>query len=133
VIRKPASHLFSSPASRARLLAVVLLAALAWGSTAEFTHHHGARLRAIACSPVADQPPAGQIESGDANGPSSNSKKGAECLICQLHQNLSTTEIGHTPGVTPSETRRPNTPTREVFELPAFTSRGHGRAPPSIV
>jgi hypothetical protein len=111
----------------------MLLAALAWGSTAEFTHHHGNRPRAIDSSPIADQAPAGQIESDDANGPSSNSKKGAECLICQLHQNLSTTEIGHTPGVTPSETRGPNTPTREVIELPAFTSCGHGRAPPPIV
>jgi len=139
VIRKPVQHLFRSPVKRARLLAVLLLATLTWASTAEFSHHHGGRVRAgesllsATESSGANQSTAGQIQADDENGPSSNSRKGAECLICQLHQNLSAPVIGHAPGVEPAETRGLNTPPTDVSELLAFTACGHGRAPPSIL
>jgi hypothetical protein len=119
------------------MLAVLLLASLAWGSTVEFTHHHGIgakpgeSLSSTAQSSAADE--ATQISSSSTNGTSSNSKTGAECLICQLHQNLSTTIIGHAPGAGPTETLGLNTPPSTVVQLSEFTSTGQGRAPPSIL
>jgi len=120
------------------MLAVLLLAALAWGSTVELTHHHGAKGRLgeslfdTAQSPNAEATST-QIQSSDANGTSSNSKTGAECLICQLHQNLSATVIGHAPGVGPTETRGLKAPTTVVCELSEFRACGQGRAPPSFL
>src|SRR2546423_8299308 len=129
--------LFGSPVKRARILAVLLLAAIAWGSTVEFTHHHGSRARSVESlssttqSPIADEVLSTQISSSNTNGTSSKSKTGAECLICQLHQNLSASEISHTPGVGPTETRGLNSPPSAVVQLSEFRSTGHGRAPPS--
>jgi hypothetical protein len=136
VISNPAQKLFRSPVKRFRLLAVLLLASIAWGSTAELTHHHsaGARLdasRSTAQSPVPDEASVIQISSSKTNGSTSNTKGGAECLICQLHQNLSASAIGHTPGDGPTETLRQNTPLNEVVQLAEFASTGHGRAPPA--
>jgi len=129
--------LFGSPVKRARLLAVLLLAAIAWGSTVEFTHHHGAKtksaesLSSTTPSSIADEATSTQISSSNTNGTSSKSKTGAECLICQLHQNLSASEISHTPGVGPTETRGLNSPPSAVVQLSEFRSTGHGRAPPA--
>ncbi|MEA2202588.1 MAG: hypothetical protein QOI89_3239 [Solirubrobacteraceae bacterium] len=129
--------LFRSPAKRARLLALMLLASLAWGSTVELTHHHGvkaaASLSGAAQSPAADDATATQISSSETSGTSSNSKTGGECLICQLHQNLSTTIIAHTPGDGPTETLALRSAPSAVVHLSEFTSTGQGRAPPSIL
>jgi hypothetical protein len=139
VIRKPAQILFGSPVKRARMLAVLLLAAIAWGSTAEFTHHHGAKTKSFESlssttqSWIADEATSTQISSSDTGGASSKSKTGAECLICQLHQNLSASEISHTPGVGPTESRGLNTPLYAVVQLSEYTSTGQGRAPPSLL
>jgi hypothetical protein len=120
------------------MLAVLLLAAIAWSSTVEFTHHHGAKaksgesLSSTTQSWIADEATS-QISSSNTKGSSSKSKTGAECLICQLHQNLSATEISHTPGVGPTETRGLKTPPSAVVKLSEFTSTGQGRAPPSIL
>jgi hypothetical protein len=119
------------------MLAMLLLAALAWGSTVEFTHHHSAKansddsLSGLAQSAADTE--ATQISSENTSGTSSNSKSGGECLICQLHQNLSATVIGHTPGVGSTETLGPNTPPPAVVLLSEFIATGHGRAPPSIL
>jgi hypothetical protein len=119
------------------MLAVLLLASLAWGSTVEFTHHHGAGAKPAESLSITEQSSAAgeatQVSSSSTNGTSSNSKTGAECLICQLHQNLSTTVIGHAPGVGPTETLGLNTPPSAVVHLSEFTSTGQGRAPPSIL
>jgi hypothetical protein len=120
------------------MLAVLLLASLVWGSTAELTHHHsaGARLdasRSASQSPVPDEASLIQVSSSKTNGPSSNTKGGAECLICQLHQNLSASAIGHTPGDGPTETLGQNTPLSTVVQLAEFASTGHGRGPPAIL
>jgi hypothetical protein len=129
--------LFRSPVKRARLLAVMLLAAIAWGGTAELTHHHGAKAKLggsiSSTTQSSDEATATQISSRQTNGTSSKSKSGADCLICQLHQNLSATEISHTPGDGPTETRGLNTPSGTVVQLSEFTSTGQGRAPPSIL
>ncbi|HMG76132.1 MAG TPA: hypothetical protein VK582_21705 [Pyrinomonadaceae bacterium] len=134
--------LFSSPVKRARLLAVLLLAAIAWGSTVEFTHHHGSKASSVESlsstaqwtqTPIADEALSTEISSSNTNGTSSKSNTGAECLICQLHQNLSASEISHTPGVGPTETRGLNSPPSVVVQLSEFRSTGHGRAPPSFL
>jgi hypothetical protein len=119
------------------MLAVLLLAAIAWGSTVEFTHHHGAKAKSVeslsSTVPSTADNEATQISSNSTNGPTSKSRSDGECLICQLHQNLSATVIGHTPGVGPTETRGLNTLPPAVVQLSEFISTGHGRAPPSIL
>ena len=128
--------LLSSPVKRARLLAVLLLAAIAWSSTVEFTHHHGAKGKSVESLSqlwIADEATTTQFSSSNTSGTSSKSKPGAECLICQLHQNLSASEISHTPGGGPTETSGLNTPPSAVVQLSEFTSTGQGRAPPSIL
>jgi len=123
---------------RTRLLAILLLAAFAWSTTAALSHHHGTKaklgksLSSTAQSPTADEATSTQVSSSNTNG-TSNSKTGAECLICQLHQNLSATVIGHSPGVGPTETSGLNPLPSTVVQLSEFRSTGHGRAPPSIL
>jgi hypothetical protein len=129
--------LFRNPVKRTRLLAILLLAAFAWGTTADLSHHHGTKAKlksrsSTAQSPTADEATATQVSSSNTNG-TSNSKTGAECLICQLHQNLSATVIGHSPGVGPTETSRLNALPTAVVQLSEFSSTGQGRAPPSIL
>src|SRR3979409_1976215 len=118
--------LFGSPVKRARMLAVLLLAAIAWSSTVEFTHHHGSKARSVESlsstaqwtqHPIADEALSTEISSSNTNGTSSKSKTGAECLICQLHQNLSASVISHTPGVGPTEARGLNPPSGDVIQL----------------
>jgi hypothetical protein len=142
VISNPAQKLFRSPVKRFRLLAVLLLASIAWGSTAELTHHHSAGTRvggsistaqSTAQSTVPGEATSNQVSASKTNGSTSNTKGGAECLICQLHQNLSASAIGHTPGDGPTEALRQNTPLSEVVQLAEFASTGHGRAPPSLL
>lgn len=120
------------------MLAVLLLASIAWGSTAEFTHHHSAGKQSLASiskatSTVQDQTTSDQVSASKTKGTSSNTKGGAECLICQLHQNLSTSVIGHAPGDGPTERRTLNTPLSAVVQLSEFAVIGHGRAPPATV
>jgi hypothetical protein len=130
--------LFPNPVKRTRLLALLLLAAFAWGTTAELGHHHGTKPKldesfsSTAPSPTAAEATSTQISSSNTNG-TSNSKTGAECLICQLHQNLSATVIGHTPAVGSTETHATKATTQVVLQLSEFRSTGHGRAPPSIL
>jgi hypothetical protein len=129
--------IFRSPARRARLLAALLLASLAWGTTAEFNHHHGDRARfdqsllTTTQAQDADDASSLRIESSKTNGTTSSSKTGAECLICQLHQNLSATALGHAPGVGTAETHALKAQPSVGFQLSEFTGNCQGRAPPS--
>ena len=133
MIRKPPLMLFRSLAKRGRLLAALLLASLAWGTTAEFNHHHGGRAQSLLSTTQAQNADASsvRIESSKTNGTSSSSKTGAECLICQLHQNLSATALGHTPGEGTTETHGLKAPSSVVFQLSEFTANCQGRAPPA--
>jgi hypothetical protein len=137
VIGKPAQMIFQSPAKQARLLAALLLASLAWGTTAEFNHHHGNRARfdqsllSTTQAQEADDASSVKVESTKTNGTTSSSKTGAACLICQLHQNLSATALGHTPGVGTTETHGLKAPPSVVLQLSEFTANCQGRAPPS--
>ena len=119
------------------MLALLLLAALAWGTTAEFNHHHGGRARidqsllSTTQAQDADDASSARIESNKTNGTSSSSKTGAQCLICQFHQNLSATVLSHTPGSGIAEMFGLQPSPIAVFQLSEFTANGHGRAPPS--
>ena len=119
------------------MLAVLLLASLAWGTTAEFNHHHGSKARfdqsllSTTQAQDADDASSVGIESSKTNGTSSPLKTGAECLICQLHQNLSATVLSHTPVVGTAETFGLHASPNTVFQRSEFTANGHGRAPPS--
>jgi hypothetical protein len=130
--------LFRNPVKRTRLLAILLLAAFAWGTTAELSHHHGTKAKlgvsfsGAGQSPTADEATSKQISSSNTNG-TSNSKTGAECLICQLHQNLSATATGHSPGVGSTETQATKATAQVFLQLSEFRSTGQGRAPPSIL
>jgi hypothetical protein len=120
------------------MLAVLLLASLAWASTVELTHNHGAGARprgslSTAQSQVPNESTLDQVSASKTNHSSSNSKSGAECLICQLHQNLSSSVIGHTPGDGPSETCGLNAPVHSVVQLAEFAAPGQGRAPPAFL
>jgi hypothetical protein len=137
VIGKPAQMILRNPAKRARLLAALLLASLAWGTTAEFNHHHGNRARfdqsllSTTQAQDADDASSVKIESSKTNGTSSSSKTGAACLICQLHQNLSATALGHIPGEGMAETHGLKAPLNVAFHSSEFAANCHGRAPPS--
>jgi hypothetical protein len=128
--------IFHSPVKRTRLLAILLLAAFAWGTIAEFNHHHGNRTRpgqtilSSAQDSIAAESSSPQIESDNSNGTSSTSKTGAACLICQLHQNLSATLFSQTLGVGPTEALNIRVIGPVVLQHSKFTANQHGRAPP---
>jgi len=121
------------------MLAVLLLASLAWGATAELAHHHGARpnspvsqslLNTTQTRDAADDSSA-RFESSGANGSSSSSKTGTACLICQFHQNLSVTVFSNPPGLDTSDVRVLHAIANAVVQLSDVRVIGHGRAPPS--
>jgi hypothetical protein len=121
------------------VLAVVLLASIAWGATAEFTHHHGARstarvstlLSQAQASNVGEQTTTPRFESGETEASSSRSTNGADCLICQLHQNLSATLFNAPPRVAPVDIQVVSASATVIFPPSEVTSNQQGRAPPS--
>lgn len=122
------------------MLAVLLLASLAWGTTAEFTHHHGARSNAsfsqslrngAQTSDAANEASSIRFESSTSNGSSKSSKSGTECLICQLHRNLSATVFSNPPGLDSADIAVLHATTNVVFQTSEFRVIGQGRAPPS--
>jgi hypothetical protein len=119
-------------AKRTRGLAFLLLACLAWGATAEFTHHHGNQTRAtqrkLAIS--ADQADVNRIESPRSNGGKSTSKSQDECLICQLHHDLSATELNQSFGIGAAEARISPTLATTAVHLFELAGTQRGRAPP---
>ena len=121
------------------MLAVVLLASIAWGATAEFTHHHGAQstarvsalLSQAQASNVGEQTTTPRVESGETPRSSSKSTNGADCLICQLHQNLSATLFNTPPRIAPVDIQVVSASATVIFPLSEVASNQHGRAPPS--
>lgn len=120
------------------MLAVLLLASIAWGTAAEFTHHHGVQSDtrliqslATAAPDTLDRGFTDKFDSSDAGGTRSSSRSRAECLICQLHQNLSATLFSEPPGIGPTEAHALKATTPVVLQLSEFTANQHGRAPPA--
>lgn len=142
MIGKRTQSALANPCQRARVLAALLLASIAWGATAEFSHQHGFKstvsLRGSVLSQapvpnVAEQPSARWLELGETQSPSSRSTTGADCLICQLHQNLATTLFNSPPRVASADIRVLCGPAPVVFQLSEFALNQQGRAPPSIL
>jgi hypothetical protein len=121
------------------VLAVVLLASIAWGATAEFTHHHGAQSTArvstlfgqAQATNVGEQTATPRVEAGETQRSSSKSTNGADCLICQLHQNLSTTLFNTPPRVAPVNVNVVGASATIIFPPSEVAANQHGRAPPS--
>jgi hypothetical protein len=125
------------PLKRTRLLAILLLAAFVWGTTAELNHQHANKARSVqalssaAQDSIASETVSARVESKGTSGASSSSKSGAVCLICQLHQNLSTTLFSEPSGVGPTQTYVRTATATVVVQLSEYTANRHGRAPPA--
>jgi hypothetical protein len=115
-------------------LAILLLACLCWGATAEFTHHHGSPSQTgqRVLATVADGA-ATALESSNSGRTSSKSRSQAECLICQLHQNLSSSEINQPSLIGATESQLSFTPSNVAVHLFEFADTRRGRAPPAIL
>jgi len=131
--------LLHKPAGRARVLAFVLLASIAWGATAEFTHHHGVQstarigtlLSQTQAANAGAQTATPLVESGETEASSSRSNSGAGCLICQLHQNLSTTLFNTPPRVLPVDLPVVSASAMVILPPSEVAANQHGRAPPA--
>jgi len=118
-----------------RRLAFLLLACLAWGATAEFTHNHGAQSpnRQTSSATRSVKIVSTSIEPSSNGRTSSSSRSKAECLICQLHQNLSTSEINHASVTGATESQLSFTLANVAVHLSEFADARRGRAPPTIL
>ncbi|HKC64615.1 MAG TPA: DUF2946 family protein [Pyrinomonadaceae bacterium] len=120
---KPAFH--TRHALPARLLAFVLLALVAYMTTAEAVHNHGnlSANRTATIESVASRP-------SDASSSLDDSNSIADCLICQLHQNLSTTLFNPLPQVIAPQEQAAQTPAAAISYLSQSDTVRRGRAPP---
>jgi hypothetical protein len=123
VTRRPVAPL-------ARLLACVLLAFVAYTTTAGAVHRHGSfapdRLlsSATAISP-----------SGDADSSANESRSIGECLICQLRQQLSFSLLNALPQIVAPQNQTLRTPAVALscFSRPESTQRGRGPPLASLI
>ena len=113
-------------ATRIRLLALVLLACIGWGTTAEFTHSHSTRVNQAALQTQTEV----AFVSDFGRTTTSKSKSPADCLICQLHQNLSNTIVTHAPAIGTVSQSSFDSITNPVLDHGDFSSSQRGRAPP---
>jgi hypothetical protein len=127
--------IFNRPAQRARLLSFLLLACIGWGTTAEFMHHHGAAVESRFTVSATDTSTASpttspRIETNQQQRSSSTTNSAADCLICQLHQNLASTLFNSPPRAIATEVSVVNKLDAPVLQLSEFAANQHGRAPP---
>src|SRR5947209_9949668 len=120
---KPALH--TRHALPARLLAFVLLILVAYMTTAEAVHKHGnlSVNRTASTETVASRP-------SDTGTSLDDSSSIADCLICQLHQNLSTTLFNPLPQVIAPQEQVAQTPAATISYLSQSDAPRRGRAPP---
>lgn len=121
--------------TRLRIVAALLLASVAWGSTVEFTHHHGARNpRATGRSELANrannQSDEARWQDSNSQQSSQRSSRGSECSICQLQHNLATTLLSEGAPAAADETYSAYAQTSLRVQFLGFTATLHGRAPP---
>jgi hypothetical protein len=122
---------------RVRLLTAVVLASVAWGAIAGFMHNHG---RASIQSPRAANQQAssttgatGVAQSDNTNGASSKYRSAADCLICQLHQNLSTITFSHVSVIAAAEKQSYGSDAAKLFHHGDHSTNRRGRAPPTLL
>jgi hypothetical protein len=118
-----------------RVIAALLLTSVAWGSTVEFTHHHGLRrnvrlAQADNARTAQQQSEAARIADPESRQSSSRSNLGAECSICQLHQNLATSLLAVGTGLTVNPISLAQSQRTSRIALSKITATLHGRAPP---
>ena len=112
--------------NRIRLLALLLLACLSWGATAEFTHSHSTQVNQASLQTQSEV----AFVSDFGGTTTSKSKSLADCLICQLHQNLSNTLFTEAPVIgAPSESSFDSI-TNLAIDHGDFSLSQRGRAPP---
>ena len=111
-------------------LAFLLLACLAWGVTAEFTHQHGTQLQNSAVRNINADQSSARFQTPNDRGRSSTSQSQIECSICQLHQNLSSTELNQPGGIDATEARISHSLTNISVHPSETANTQHDRAPP---
>jgi hypothetical protein len=116
-------------ASRARFLALLLLAFIGWGATAEFTHCHSTRVNQASLQTPSEV----AFVSDFGRTTTSKSKSPADCLICQLHQNLSNTVVTAAPVIGALSQSSFNPIASQALHYGDFSSSQRGRAPPQIL
>ena len=112
-------------ANRIRL-ALFLLACLSWGATAEFTHSHSTRVNQASLQTQSEV----AFVSDFSRTTTSKSKSLADCLICQLHQNLSNTLFTETPVIGAVSESSFDSIANLAWDHGDFSSSQRGRAPP---
>lgn len=121
-------------ALRTRLLGAFLLAAIAWGSTFEFTHHHGVgSLTSSQRVTTETQTNSDEQAASRQLPPLSSRTNTSECSICQLHHNLATTLISQPAGVSSDASQSIAQSLFAQIELAEFSGSQHGRAPPTLL
>ena len=123
---------------RFRIIAAVLLAVIAWGSTVEVTHGHAApetnqnaqRTRNCIQTSEPEQASLTSVEENEPSRSSSRPNTSSECLICQLHHNLATTLLSQPASIDALHQQAARSSTPERLHLREFTTVQHGRAPP---
>ena len=115
--------------NRIRLLALLLLACLSWGATAEFTHNHSTQVNQASLQTQSEV----AFVSDFGRTTTSKSKSPADCLICQLHQNLSNTVFTHALAVGTVQHVSQFFAAAVVVHRADFSTSQRGRAPPQIL
>jgi hypothetical protein len=125
VTSKTTRTLRTQHAPLARLLALVLLSFVAFAATVETVHQHGNVLpdRAGLTAPAFSG-------SSDAGFSLKDSRTFGDCLICQLHQNLSTALFSPLPQIIVPLEQAVRVPAVEISYLSQSDTLRRGRAPP---
>jgi hypothetical protein len=110
-----------------RVLAFLLFALIIQGATVEIVHKHGSLL--LARNVVSTTTPAAS-DPGDANSSSQQTRTANECVICQLHQHLSTTLFSALPWTTPPPVQFTPTLASAIQYFSQTSTPRRGRAPP---
>ena len=126
---------------RFRVVAAVLLAVIAWGSTVEVTHGHAAtdtnlnaeRVSNCIETSATEKTPCSSVQENEPARSSSRQNLSSECLICQLHHNLATTLLSQPASINTLHQQAAHSSTPECLHLREFTTVQHGRAPPTIL
>ena len=114
-----------------RVIGALLLTAIVWASTFEFTHHHGLGSATLAQRVARDRQTNSNREVASRQSPPLSSRaRTSECSICQLQRNLATTLISQRVDITADAAPSTTLSAFTQIELADFSESLHGRAPP---
>ena len=123
------SNLRRSYTLSTRVVALLLFAMIVHGATAEIMHKHGSALAPASALLNTATPAASNPE--DADSSLNQTRTRNECVICQLHQNLSNTLFSSLPGIVPPRALLALGLTIAASYSSQNSTAQHGRAPPS--